>query len=78
MKKAVTFLCRALFSTAVIGGLTFGAVQARAGSIAADCPNPPYDGTCASQQDCQRLCESIYGPEIIGDCTPWGCCACFF
>lgn len=77
MKRALIFLRHGLFTAFVVGGLGFGTLQALAGVGTSEC-GPPYHGTCSSQQECQDICEGIYGPGIIGDCNSLGCCACFF
>lgn len=71
MVKRISSLLVAAF---VVGGLSFGAAQLGAGQ-ALVCEG--YHGVCASQGECEDLCEQLF-PENggVGICFPNGCCMC--
>ncbi len=70
MSKRITSLLAGAF---VLGGLSFGAAQLRAGE-AADCEGA--HGTCATQMQCENLCEMLFpGQGSAGICHN-GCCYC--
>lgn len=74
MIKRISSLLVAAF---VVGGLSFGAAQLRAGE-ATDCVALGYEGPCEDEQDCHDLCiELIPENNGAGICFETiGCCRC--
>jgi hypothetical protein len=64
-----------IIALAVAAAFSLGASELVSGPNA-QC-DPPYHGSCSSQEECEDLCRVLF-PENMGEgvCTPTGCCMC--
>jgi hypothetical protein len=73
MKRTLNLVRTAVLAVGTAAALGFGARQALAS---------PADAGAGSRSctasSCTSYCQSVYGPDSIGRCSPSGACLCLF
>jgi hypothetical protein len=72
MRKSLNLVRTAVLAAGTAAALGFGARQALAKPAAAAASR------ACTASNCTTYCQSTYGPDAIGRCSPSGACRCLF
>jgi len=76
MRRVMRWFSRSALTLGIAAALGFGGYQAFAATGARYCEfDPPIMGPCATQGQCQGMCDDYYGTGYIGVCSN-NCCVC--